>query len=701
MTFSNGRVARVSQWKSIVGKAGLACVILFIGLMPGLAICQDDINSEHLLPEDTKAWVSVPDIDLLRQALEKTQFGLMTKDPNVKPFVDDLVRQFRGFLDQQNIQFGIKLADIEKVKSGEVCLAGILRPPVAGADEAPPDHAIVLMVDVLDSQAEAQELLTRVAGEMEERGATSESIKIGEVEATKWTLDKPVGLRARQFAFHGIIGRWLLACDNESVFRDIVTEVTGNANAPTHLADNPVFQEIEKQTQPGAGNGPAHIRWFVEPIGYMNLAQSIADAKNGGKTLRNDHVRILSEEGFSAIKGAGGSASFATGKHEVIHKTFVYAPHNEDAPLTRGAQILDFRNTNGDNLSPPSWVPAESASYLTFTWKLRNALENIGYVLDSMAGAPGSWLRTLDGYKNDPNGFKVDLRRVADSLEDRLTVISVTAEPISEDSERIVFGIRILHDVQFVTDSVHRIVKNKAVVVPHMGVDIMVIDTSEEIGGGGFEIEGDPLDLDSEFSMEDDDDGFRKAKPFFEKRVVAVKDGILLIGNNVDQMKSLVSAMGDEPGLLLEAADDYQRIEAALVELAGDEAPSFRHFGRMDLSIRPNYEMMRAGRMGQSKTLLGQLINRAYEDENTDPDAIRAQEIDGTNMPEDFDGKVAKYFGPTGLVVHTNNNGWLVTGCVLTREQSTSATTVVEESAPVDEAKEPKVDTLTDKLTDK
>ncbi len=687
MTFSIGPIARVSQKNSKFRMACQGFAVALICMMPGLAFCQDDINSEHLLPENTKAWVSVPDIELLRGALEKTQFGLMTQDPEVKPFVDDLVRQFRGFLDQQNIQFGIKLADIEAVKSGEVCLAGVLRPPVAGVEDATLDHAIVLLVDVLDSQAEAQALLARIADEMEVRGATSESMKIGEVEATKWTLAQPVGLRARQFAFQGIIGRWLMACDNEAVFRDIVAELTGNANAPTHLADNPVFQEIEKQTQPGENNGPAHVRWFIEPLGYMKLAQSVADAKNGGKSLRNDYINILDEEGFSAIKGAGGSASFATGKHEVVHKTFIYAPHSEDAPLTRGAQILDFQNHEENTLAPPSWVPSESASYLTLTWNLRNALENIGYVADSLAGTPGSWLRTLEGFKNDPNGPQVDLRRVADLLENRLTVVSVTGVPIDDDSERIVFGIRILDEVDFVTESVFRFVKNKAVVVPHEGIDIMVIDTSEENNGTGLEIEGDPFDLDSEFSEEDDDEGFRKAKPLFEKRVIAIKDGILLIGNNVDQMKSILSEMADEPGKLLATAEDYQRIEAALVELAGDAAPSFRQFGRMDLSIRPNYEMMRTGRMGQSKTLLAQLINRAYDDENTDPDTIRKQEIDGSKMPEDFDGKVAKYFGPTGLVLHTTNEGWLITGCVLAKDDSTTAATV--EPAPVDDV-EPK-----------
>jgi hypothetical protein len=527
----------------------------------------------------------------------------------------------------------------------------------------------------------ARELLDRVADEMQKRGATLEAIKIGEIEANKLTLQHPVGLRNRQHAFQSIIGRWLVACDNEAVFRDIVGELTGTAvDTETHLASNPVFQAITEKTRPDAAHGPAHIRWFIEPLGYMNLAQSIADSKNAGKSLRNDYINILNDEGFAAIRGIGGSASFATGKHELIHRTFIYAPHSENEPFQRGAQILDFRNRDGSALDPPAWIPENAASYLTLTWDLGNALENVGYIADSVAGTPGSWKRTLDGYRNDPNGPRVDLRRVAQLLENRLTVVSVTSLPIDDSSERILFGIRILDDVPFVEDSVYRFVKNKAQVLDHDGTRILVIDTSDEYDGPDVEINGDFLD--SEFGSDpgEAEEEFKKPKPLFEQQVIAIKDNILLIGNNVDQVKSVISDMASEPGKRLTAAEDYQRIHEALSELAGDMAPSFRQFGRMDLSIRPNYEMMRAGRMAQSKTLLAQIINRAYEDDKANEGTVRKQEIDGSKMPEDFEGKVARYFGPTGLVVHTTDEGWVITGCILAKQQSTSAaTTQVEE----------------------
>ncbi len=653
---------------------------------------QDHPGSQELLPENTRGWLSIPDAVALRDSLEKTQFGQMTEDPEVKPFVDDLIKQFRAYLNEQNIRFGMTVADIEDVASGEICLAGVLRPAAAGAVDVKPDHAVVLLVDVVDSREKAEALLTRVADELQAREATAEQLQIGEIEATKWAFKQPRGLREKQFAFHAIVGRWLLACDNEVVFRDTVSRIAHAADGVrTHLTDNEAFQAIQERCQFKEENYTPHIRWFVEPFGYLRLAEAIADAKSG-KELRNDYAELLENEGFSAIKGVGGTASLATGKHEAVHRTLIYCPVTEEKPLERGAALLDFENIDGLPLNPPAWVPENSASYLTFAWNLPKALDSIGYVIDSFAGTPGSWQRTLDGIKNDPKGPQVDLRKVAASMENRITVASITQTPIDENSERIVVGIRILDkdDEAFVTDAVYRMVKNDASAVQHEGTRVLIVDTADasdlelpEIDADQWEDEfNDSFGVPVGGEVEPDEAELEQEppKPLFEKKVFAVKNGILLIGNNLDEVKTVLSQMESGPGNRLLAAEDYQRIERALQELAGDLPPSFRHFGRLDQAIRTNYEMMRTGRMGQSKTLLAQILNRAYSDPDAPEDAVRKQQIDGSKMPEDFEGKVARYFGPTGLVVQSVDNGWLLTGCMLKNERAAAGDSISQTS---------------------
>jgi hypothetical protein len=678
-----------------------------IPLPSGVIIAQEAIPTEQLLPENTRAWVSVPSAPELRAALERGRIGQMTDDPEVKPFVDDLIRQFREYLNEQNVQFGMKVTDIEDVATGEICMAGVLNLPPASAEGVPPEHAVILMVDVGDTTDKAKQLLTRINEEFKAIEATIEPLQIGEIEVTRITFKQPQGLRETQYAWHGIVGRWLVACDNESVFREMIDQIAGaRAGETRHLADNPAFQKITDECQFAEQDFPIHVRWFIEPFGYMYLAEAIADARNGQEPLRNDYARILKDEGFSAIRGVGGVASFSTGEHEAVHRTFIHVPVTEEQPLQRAAAMLDFSNDKNDPLNPPAWVPEDAASYLTFTWDLGNALDKIGLIPEALTGKPGSWERTLDGIRDDLNGPRVDLRKLVACLEDRITVAAVTKVPIDENSERILIGIRILEEEAFVEDSVFRLVRNDAEVVEYEGNRIFVVDTTEEDSTALPEIEADPLEaeFDRDFGnpgveegVDEEEEEFPRPKPLFEKRVFAVRNGILLIGNNLEQVQSVLSDMDSAPGERLAEANDYERVAEALVELAGDTAPSFRQFGRMDRSIRTNYEMLRTGRMGQSKTLLAQLLNRAWEKENAGralpEDSVRTQQIDGSKMPEDFEGKVARYFGPTGMVLQTVDEGWLITGCVLAKEEATTSTNSAATGA--DDSADSKRDTAT------
>lgn len=644
-------------------------------------IAQEIEASEQLLPANTRAWLSVPNAGKLREAIGQTRFSQMAEDPDVKPFVEDLERQFRKFLDDQNVQFGLRLEDLEGLKSGEICLAGILKESVEGATEAPPEHSIVLLVDVLDSETEARELLDRVAEEMKKREATSEKLEIGQVSATKWTFPEVHGIRVREHAFHSIVGRWLIACDRESTFRDLIGRLGGvEAEGVAHLADNPVFQIVVENSGLGEDVGMAHVRWFVEPLGYMTLLNAIGDERMGARTARNDHVRILREQGFSAIKGLGGVASFGTSKHEIVHRTFIYAPHSVESPFERGAKMLDFTNDTGTDLGPPEWAPESTASMLSFTWNLLGALENVGYLADAIGGTDGSWIRVLDSIRDDPNGARVDLRKVAGMLENRITAIGVTQLPIDEDSERLVFGVKVrdAKDEEYVAESLYRFVKESAQVIEHEGTRILLVDDS-------LIDDSQALDFDDEFGdefgeqegdAEGEDDEFEKPKPLFLKKAWAVRDGYLLMSNNLDEMKSVITNLASNPGEKLATAEDYRRINEALVELAGDGLPSLRHFGRIDRAIRTNYEMLRTGKMGQARTVLAQLLNRAFEEEDAPPDAVRQQKFDGSKLPEDFEGKVARYFGPTGMFLHSSELGWTITGCVLAKEEESTGSDV-------------------------
>ena len=50
----------------------------------------------QLLPATTKGYLSIPDMDALADAWEKTQLGELVRDPVMKPFAEDLKRQIKS-----------------------------------------------------------------------------------------------------------------------------------------------------------------------------------------------------------------------------------------------------------------------------------------------------------------------------------------------------------------------------------------------------------------------------------------------------------------------------------------------------------------------------------------------------------------------------------------------------------------------------
>jgi hypothetical protein len=65
--------------------------------------------------------------------------------------------------------------------------------------------------------------------------------------------------------------------------------------------------------------------------------------------------------------------------------------------------------------------------------------------------------------------------------------------------------------------------------------------------------------------------------------------------------------------------------------------------------------------MAEAETLFGALLNRWFAPD--EEGVVRKQQIDGKKLPE-F-AKVRSYFGPGGLFVDTEQDGWLLIGCLL------------------------------------
>jgi hypothetical protein len=304
------------------------------------------------------------------------------------------------------------------------------------------------------------------------------------------------------------------------------------------------------------------------------------------------------------------------------------------------------------------------AAYFSASWDIQRAFKNVGHAVDTFAKEEGSFEKALETTRIEMN---VDVSDVISKFDDQIYVITDTSLPIQEDSEQIAIVVPLKSDHEYVYENIKKSWPHQHREFELAGHRIVEIDDS--IGAEELEIDEDDIWSDPEFNGEEEVVEEEVDEPtfsLFAKRFCATTSEHLLVCNNLEFMEKLLS---DEAKPGLRDAADYQRVSASLDEMVELERVSFRQFERIDRVIRTNYEMMREGKMAASNTVLARILNHVFMSQNENTDKVRQQQIDASQLPSDFDKQVAPYLGPSGWVMETTNDGWLITGCLLERQE--------------------------------
>jgi len=645
--------------------------------------------------------VSVPNVELLSQHWNQTQFGKLMQDPVMQPFVEDLKQQVQNKLSQTSIRLGVSWDDLKGVASGELAIAllqpwdrSIEQPRIEAAGEEAaakakaagkkPDAiaaaraaavtkaredldaqrrqqaAVVLLVDVTGRLEAAQELLGKITQNQLEKGATRSELELHGTRVSVFTFPKKEGQTTQRQAFYGIHQDQLIATDRQDVLSSLL--VRFDQPGTGLLQEFPPFVATMNSTRTAMGQTQAHIRWFLEPFGYTEVSR----AYNGGRKRRGtDMLRVLSNQGFTAIQGLGGQIALKTDRHDIRHHTLIYAPavarEPGDASSTKynlAARMLDFPNT--EHLTPQPWIPRDLATHLTFNWKMKEAFWNAETLVNEMAG-DDVFQDVMANIELDPHGPQIKVKEeFTDHLAERATLISDYRLPITTKSERILVAIQV-NSPDSVMQTVNRAMENDPAAKKreHNGHVIWEL-VNEETPVTEVQIDG----FDNGFGFDDpmEQKMNEEEKPFIPNSAVTVAHGHLLMASHVDYIVDVLDAPSAEDTLA--AAVDYQAVQEALTGLgAGDD--SFRLFTRTDEAYRTTYELLQQGKMPESESLLGKLLNRIFASDE-DEETLREQQIDGSRMP-DYQA-VRRYLGPTGFYVRTVDEGWVVSGCLLTKE---------------------------------
>jgi hypothetical protein len=612
--------------------------------------------SDVLLPAATKGYVAVTKAEEAEKKFWQTQFGQMLDDPIMDGFVKSLEQQLKDKFGTVSTSLGFVWDDLKGVPSGELAF-GVIEQP-----EKIASLALIMDVTGRDSQAEAflaavDKRLTARGGvkrEVESNGAT---LIIHDVPA-KNPKDDP--LQTVYFIHDNV----LVGINGRDQADAMLKRFAGSPS--DNLQSVPAFAATMKRIGEASGDLKPEIRWFAEPFGLTFAARTL-DAR---ARLREDKdlAKILQQQGFDAVKGIGGAANLLVpGDSEVLYRIAIYAPPvsgKENDPLRWNLAMRMLQLPNVADLTPQDWAPRTCARYASYSIDVLNAFDHFGTLFDAVEGHKDAFKTSMQGIQEDAYGPQVNIRdELVAHMHNRVTLITDYAVPISIHSERSLIAIEA-KDEKKLADTIARIMeKEPDVERREFGKYIIWERVPEDMGVHELDIDApslNPLDAEEGPAPTDEENKER----VFTNSAVCIADGQMFIASDIEFLKELLSSTDARERLT--TSGDYQLVLGQMNRLAPGERSGWS-FVRTDESLRPEYELLRQGRMPESETMFGKFLNRMLTTEVEKEEGIlRKQRLDGSELPN-FEA-VRRYFGPAGRVLQSDKEGWLLTGTVLNKE---------------------------------
>jgi len=641
----------------------------------------------------------------------------------MKPFAEDLRRQLENRFSDAQDRLGLTLDDLKDVPGGELSVA--LVQPASG------QSALVLLVDVSGHLEQAEALLAKVTKTLIEKGAKQNRQKVGDNTVILFDLPKkPRDDRQRQ-AIYFLMNNVLGVSDSLPVIQRIMARLAGRKGST--LAEVPAFQTVMNRckaqlVEPAsqAAEPVPQIRWFVEPLGYIEAVRAATpeDRRRKGKTM----LDVVKNQGFTAIRGVGGFVDFAVAHYELVHRTAVCAP----GPYEKSMKMLVFPNHT--EFAPLAWIPRDVATYTTFYWDVLNAFDNFGWLFDELFGEPEFLFSVKLDHQND-----LDKGTLSEALREEFAKhgvpVSPKAVPTTKQAgstwqikdEEVTFVIRkgeslrvYIEDTGIWDDVLEQLKEDpngpkidlREELVANLGKRVTVvtdyqlpITTASErllfaiqavdqkgVAAGIKKmfhddptvkrrvfkdhviwetIEPDKSDIPSAPVIDIPDIAPIKKPEEAEEEVEGEEKILPNAAVTVANGHLLVASHYDflikvldngEKQEKLGESTDFRVVEG-MMKLLGADRNCVRSFSRTDEEYRPTYELIRMGKMPESEAMLGRLLNVVLGPKKKG--VVRKQKIDGSELP-DYD-VVRRYLGPAGTFATSEEGGWFVVGFMLSK----------------------------------
>ena len=608
-----------------------------------------------LLPDTVAGLVRVPDVPAFCDAWKTTNIGQLLESPSMQPFIEAQRKHAKGYLQNIGNKLGIRLEDVYAMGSGELVIAWL---PFERDKRRP--FALVAVSDIRGRSKEASDVLAQIDKDLKAGGWDRTDKKHrGAVIRVYGTKPKPGQLKIDQIAITMNESR-VIASDRDTVVKDLLDAIAGDPKRAA-ISQYPDFKTVLTRSarairEPAQKDGGViALEWYAKPFQMGRIVRESLEIDRGNQV---DLLKLLENQGFDAIKAAGGIIVMAGNNFDFLHKGFVLAPPTTTAPskYEKAARILQFVNQPVAEI--PTWVGKDTASINRLNIKMEEAF----WATESLVNEALNddlFRDIIDGIRDDEDGTQIDIPRdVLPNLDDRLLLLTDNTLPADISSERMLIAIRIKNGA-VIRNTVRKWMEAEPDATKQRGpggVEIWRVERNEE------DDENFGADLFDDFDEEETVGG---APPLLNQWAIALIDkgpgsssAYLMFSSHDGLLIDVAKRIQKGGGEGLGGDSEIKQLISAQKDL-GVKSTSFDRWVRTRMTLRVKYELLRTGKLKESDSVIASIIRRMAEEHEGD----ELKELDASLLPPL--SEVEKYFSPGSSSFTTVNDGWEMTGFFL------------------------------------
>ncbi|MCU0721744.1 MAG: hypothetical protein MUC83_18685 [Pirellula sp.] len=607
-----------------------------------------------MFPATTQALVRLPDTARFVDAWAKTQFGKLATDTKLQNFWNTQRDDIRSRLSEAGWQLSVDVDDIEAIADGQTAFGWIAR-------DGEKPYSVAAVVDIGSRDLQAADFLKRVAKELKAREASESKVKILDVEVTRYQWPSPANPKNLLQSYYVINKGQLIATDDERTMQELLDAQSGSK--ADSLFDSKTFREATAKLPEMK---EIDIEYFVNPLGMVKLLREV-----GGRPKKNqpDILKLLTDQGFGAVRCITGNLDFASEQHDMVHNGFVKL----EQPVEEPVKILTFPNVK--TFDVPSWLSTGSASVTAFSWDLKEAFPRFKYLVDGYVNSPGTFDSMMDGIKTDIQGPQIDIaKEVLPLLSSQFFIVTEITEPITPVSKRSLVAVKLNDPEGKFAEIVERYGSNEP-----QGQPLDVPDTKYRIWS--FLNETDDVEVELDFAAgtkkstaakedknqtndDSESEGDDEEEPLLDQWAISVVDGYFLFASDAELlMETIERVKSNDQSLFKEA--DVARANEIIQKLLGEDSHSLMQIDRTDKSFEMQYELFREGQLSASRSVAAAILDRILDPKKKNKD--KQQKISGNALPP-F-AEIRSYFMPAGTVSTSSDEGWLIQSFILAPEK--------------------------------